>query len=86
VSEGQNGKGSKPRPYSVDQKTFEDNWSKTFGAKNKPGKTCMYSHLPAVENYMNEDDDYKNRSKILDELTELSQEMGLYEPTNKSNS
>ena len=24
------GKGSKPRPYSVDKKTFDDNWDKIF--------------------------------------------------------
>jgi hypothetical protein len=24
------GKGSSPRPYSVDQKTFSDNWDKIF--------------------------------------------------------
>lgn len=24
------GKGSKPRPYSVDQKTFSDNWDNIF--------------------------------------------------------
>lgn len=27
------GKGSKPRPYSVDQKTFDNNWDKIFGKK-----------------------------------------------------
>lgn len=24
------GKGSSPRPFSVDQKTFDDNWNKIF--------------------------------------------------------
>jgi hypothetical protein len=62
MSDNQAGKGSKPRPYSVDQRTFEDNWSKTFGAKKKPGKTCMYSHLPAVENYMEDNDEPANKS------------------------
>jgi hypothetical protein len=27
------GKGSKPRPYSVDQKTYQSNWESTFGNK-----------------------------------------------------
>lgn len=27
------GKGSRPRPFSVDRKTFEDNWEKIFGKK-----------------------------------------------------
>ena len=29
------GKGSKPRPLSVDRKTFENNWDRIFG-DNKP--------------------------------------------------
>jgi len=28
-----NGKGSKPRPLSVDRKTFENNWDRIFGKK-----------------------------------------------------
>lgn len=30
------GKGSAPRPYSVDQKTFDNNWDAIFGKKKKP--------------------------------------------------
>jgi hypothetical protein len=29
------GKGSKPRPYSVDQKTFDNNWDNIFSKKDK---------------------------------------------------
>jgi hypothetical protein len=29
------GKGSKPRPFSVDRKTFESNWDKIFGKKKR---------------------------------------------------
>jgi hypothetical protein len=32
------GKGSAPRPYSVDMKTFENNWDAIFG-KNKTDNT-----------------------------------------------
>jgi hypothetical protein len=32
------GKGSRPRPYSVDQKTFDSNWDKIFN-KSKEEKT-----------------------------------------------
>ena len=28
------GKGSSPRPFSVNQKTFEDNWDKIFKKNN----------------------------------------------------
>ena len=30
-----NGKGDTPRPLSVDSKTFEDNWERVFGSKQK---------------------------------------------------
>jgi hypothetical protein len=29
------GKGSAPRPFSVDQKTFDNNWDKIFGKKKE---------------------------------------------------
>lgn len=32
------GKGSRPRPYSVDRKTFEENWDKIFGKKKNKNK------------------------------------------------
>jgi len=32
------GKGSKPRPFSVDQKTFDDNWDKIFKKEKDPLK------------------------------------------------
>jgi hypothetical protein len=37
------GKGSKPRPFSVDRKTFESNWEKIFGKKSKKKVTEKYS-------------------------------------------
>jgi hypothetical protein len=30
------GKGSNPRPFSVDQKTFDDNWDKIFKKEKYP--------------------------------------------------
>lgn len=32
------GKGSKPRPYSVDRKTYDKNWDSIFGKKEKQEK------------------------------------------------
>lgn len=29
------GKGSRPRPFSVDQKTFDSNWDAIFGKKKQ---------------------------------------------------
>lgn len=34
----QNGKGDKPRPKSVDYKTWGENYDKIFRKKNKNGK------------------------------------------------
>lgn len=34
----QNGKGSKPRPKSVDQNTWSKNWDNIFGSKSKEKK------------------------------------------------
>ena len=31
----QNGKGDDPRPFSVDQDTYTNNWERTFGKKLK---------------------------------------------------
>jgi len=32
------GKGSTPRPFGVDHKTYSDNWDKIFGKKPKKEK------------------------------------------------
>lgn len=32
------GKGSKPRPFSVDKQTYSDNWDRIFGKKDKEKK------------------------------------------------
>jgi hypothetical protein len=45
------GKGSTPRPLSVDQKTFNDNWDRIF--KNND-TWDHYSDLPNPDSYKNE--------------------------------
>lgn len=34
----QNGKGSKRRPKNIDQKTWDENYERIFGKKQKPKK------------------------------------------------
>lgn len=41
-----NGKGDTPRPLSVSQETFANNWDKVFGNQD-----CEYSGLPSVSSY-----------------------------------
>ena len=38
------GKGSRPKPYSVDQQTFDNNWDRIFGKKKKS------EDVPVLEN------------------------------------
>lgn len=45
MTENSGGKGSAPRPFSVDQKTFSDNWDLIFGSKSKTaGKPDCYCY------------------------------------------
>jgi hypothetical protein len=44
------GKGSSPRPFSVDRKTYEDNWDKIF----KKPDWDNYSDLPSPDAYKND--------------------------------
>ena len=45
------GKGSKPRPYSVDQETFDNNWDRIF---KKDKDWDHYSDLPNPDAYRND--------------------------------
>lgn len=36
------GKGSRPRPFSVDRKTFENNWDKIFKKKKEKKQKQPY--------------------------------------------
>jgi hypothetical protein len=51
------GKGSAPRPHSVDQKTFDSNWDTIFGKKKKTDKE-KFDELVIMKNeYYDLDDD-----------------------------
>lgn len=52
-------KGSTPRPFSVDQQTFQSNWQRIFGQKNTQPIWDHYSDLPAPDAYQ----DNKEESK-----------------------
>lgn len=40
------GKGSTPRPYSVDQETFASNWDRIFGKKKKKEQDEVKNEIP----------------------------------------
>jgi hypothetical protein len=49
------GKGSVPRPYSVDQETFSNNWNAIFGKKKKTDQEKFDDALLKNEYYDLED-------------------------------
>ena len=53
------GKGSSPRPYSVDQKIYEDNWNKIFGRKNNDFQDILSTEETFL-NTLEDFDDKKN--------------------------
>jgi hypothetical protein len=54
------GKGSRPRPYSVDQKTFDNNWDAIF-KKNKQTEVEKFDSKVIMRNeYYDQDVDPDN--------------------------
>ena len=43
------GKGSKPRPYSVDRETFESNWDAIFNKNSDPKPTPQPQPMTPVD-------------------------------------
>ena len=52
------GKGSSPRPFSVDQKTFDDNWDRVFNRK-KPTDQERFDQAVIKDEYYDLDDEDK---------------------------
>ena len=53
------GKGSAPRPYSVGQDTFADNWERTFG-KKKPESIPMPGTIGSAKLIFKDDNDERS--------------------------
>lgn len=67
------GKGSKPRPYSVDQKTFDSNWDSIFNRKKKTDQEKFDEAIMKNEYY-----DELTTEEALQEMVRISEEMGDY--------
>ena len=67
------GKGSKPRPYSVDQKTFDSNWDSIFNRKKKTDQEKFDEAIMKDEYY-----DKLTTEEALTEMVRISEEMGDY--------
>ena len=72
-------KGSSPRPFSVSQETFANNFDAIF---RKPDPR-------AIEDAKAEDEAFeeirKKREKALDEMVRINQELGLYDEYDSPN-
>lgn len=75
------GKGSAPRPFSVSQEEFANNFDKIFGKKNIDKAEEIHSdkgyELGTKEGY----DEFakKRQEAALDEMVRVSKELGLYD-------
>lgn len=57
------GKGSRPRPYSVDQKTFDNNWDAIFGKKKTSEVEKFDEQVVMKEEYYDQDSGPENTDK-----------------------
>ena len=73
-----NGKGDTPRPLSIDQETFAQNWDRIFGKKTPEEDTCAYSGLTNTSSYDTNSIEAQ-RLEMLAKLEQISQEHGLYD-------
>ncbi len=61
------GKGSSPRPLSVDLDTFDNNWDKIF----KKNKWDHYSDLPSPDSYNDNQDILSTEDCVLNALDNI---------------
>lgn len=94
------GKGSSPRPFSVDLKTFDNNWNNIFKKKKKTEaekqaeaflKNEYYDFDPKeIDDAKAEDEAFaliekQKREKALDEMVRINEELGLYDESDSPN-
>lgn len=75
------GKGSAPRPFSVSQEEFANNFDKIFGKKNIDKAEEIHSDKGYELGTKEEQEafDRKRREAALDEMVRINQELGLYD-------
>ena len=70
------GKGSSPRPFSVSQETFADNYDKIF---KKPSPEEIQQEQYEQEEFDRILEENKRRQAALDALVSENQRLGLYD-------
>lgn len=74
-----NGKGDTPRPLSVDTETYKSNWERTFGNTPEANRERISASLEQIREEIKLINEKIEQHKAADELTELSQKIGLYD-------
>ena len=74
-----NGKGDTPRPLSVDSKTYNNNWERTFGNTPEKNRERISASIQEIQQKIDELNDKVNEQKKLNELTQEVQKTGLYD-------
>lgn len=75
------GKGSAPRPFSVSQEEFSNNFDKIFGKKNIDKAEEIHSDKGYQLGNKEDQEAFakKRQEAALDEMVRVSEEMGLYD-------
>jgi hypothetical protein len=73
------GKGSSPRPYSVSQETYGNNFDAIFRKKTPEQLDQERYEQEEFDRILKENSERQKREKALDEMVRISQEMGLYD-------
>jgi len=70
------GKGSSPRPFSVSQETFSNNYDKIF---RKPSRAEIEQDVYEQQEFDRILEDNKRRQAALDALVQKNERLGLYD-------
>lgn len=73
------GKGSSPRPFSVSQETFGNNYDNIFRKKTPKEIEEDKYEQEEFDRILQENLERQKREKALDEIVRINQELGLYD-------
>lgn len=73
------GKGSSPRPFSVSQKQFGDNYDAIFRKRSRKEIEEDKAEQEEFDRILQENLERQKREKALDEMVRINQQLGLYD-------
>jgi hypothetical protein len=73
------GKGSSPRPFSISQKKFGDNFDAIFRKKSPKEIEDDKIEQEEFDRILQQNLEREKREKALDKMVKISEELGLYD-------